>query len=155
MTSSSWARVPALPAPKPLPAPEPQFCCSEALRLFTFGKQLFDRLIELPETPTTSQVEKAVSQSNDALLRLSLRWFAIRSSAPQAHKHRLRASDGSPCLHAVYLAWFERILSYQQEIKPPPLAVAPKAPTPARKRKEEHDDGWLADLAERLEQAEL
>lgn len=155
MTSSSWARVPALPAPKPLPAPEPHLCCPEALRLFTFGTHLFDRLIPLPDHPTTAQVEKAVSQSNDALLRLSLRWFAIRSSAPQAHKHRLHAPDGAPCLHAVYLVWFERILAYQHEIKPPPLAVAPKAPTPAKKRQEENDEGWLADLAERLERAEL
>src|SRR4051812_29671283 len=105
MGSSSWARVPALPTPQP-PAspelvPEPQFCCPEAWRLFAFAQRLYDRLIDLPETPTTLQVEKAVSQSNDALLRLSLRWFAIRSSAPQGHKQRLRASDGSPCLHAV------------------------------------------------------
>lgn len=155
MTSSSWARVPALPAPKPLPAPEPHFCCPEALRLFAFGQQLSDRLIQLPESPTSFQVEKAVSQSNDALLRLSLRWFAIRSMAPQAHKHRLRASDSSPCLHAVYLAWFERILAYQHEIKPPPLAVTPKPPAEPKKRKDESDDGWLADLAERLEREEL
>jgi hypothetical protein len=159
MGSSSWARVPALPAPappaQPEPAPELQFCCPEAWRLFAFGQRLYDRLIELPEQPTTLQVEKAVSQSNDALLRFSLRWFAIRSSAPQPHKHRLRATDGAPCIHAVYLAWFERILSYQQEIKPPPLAIAPKSPAPPRPRQEAKDDGWLADLAERIEQAEL
>src|SRR5690349_819400 len=98
MSSSSWARVPALPTPQPHPqpepAPDPQFCCPEALRLFAFGQRLYERLIDLPDNPTTLQVERAVSQSNDALLRLSLRWFAIRSAAPQAHKHRLRARDG-------------------------------------------------------------
>lgn len=152
--ASSWARVPALPEPQPVPAPEPRFCAAEALRLFAFGQQLFDRLIQLPDSPTTLQVDKAVSQSNDALLRFSLRWFAIRSTAPQAHKNRLRAADGAPCLYAVYLAWFERLLAYQHEIKPPPLAVAPKPPA-EKKRKAEHDDGWLADLAERLERDEL
>src|SRR3954451_1563442 len=98
MGSSSWARVPALPSPQPQPqpqaVPEPQFCCPEAVRLFAFAQRLYDRLIELPENPTTLQVEKAISQSNDALLRLSLRWYAVRSTAPQAHKNRLRASDG-------------------------------------------------------------
>jgi hypothetical protein len=158
MGSSSWARVPALPTPQtaqPEPAPEPQFCCPEAWRLFAFGQRLYARLIDLPEQPTALQVEKAVSQSNDALLRLSLRWFAIRSSAPQAHKHRLRARDGAPCIHAVYLAWFERLTAYQQEINPPPLAVAPKPPAPPRKRPEASDEGWLGDLAERLEREEL
>lgn len=152
--------MPALPTPQPPappePAPESQFCCPEAWRLFAFGQRLYDRLIDPPESPTPLQVEKALSQSNDALLRLSLRWFAIRSSAPQAHKHRLRAGDGAPCLHAVYLAWFERLVAYQQEIKPPPLAVAPRPPSQPRTRnKDARDDGWLTDLAERLERAEL
>src|SRR4051812_12654586 len=97
-SSSNWASVPALPEPKPHPAPEPTFCCPDTVRLFGFGQQLYDRLIQLPDNPTALQVEKAVSQSNDALLRFSLRWFSIRSTAPQAHKNRLRAADGSPCL---------------------------------------------------------
>jgi hypothetical protein len=152
---SSWARIPALPPLPPAPEPEPVFCCAETLRLFTYGQQLFERLLELPETPTQLQVDKAVSQSNDALLKLCLRWFAIRSTAPQPHKNQLQAPDGSPCIQAVYLGWFERILAYQHEIKPPPLALAPRSTAPPRKRKEEMDTGWLADLAERLERDEL
>lgn len=120
-----------------------------------FGKHLHERLIQLPELPTTLQVDKAVSQSNDALHRFSLRWYSIRSAAPQAHKNRLRAADGAPCIYAVYLAWFERLLSYQHEIKPPPLALPPKPPPQPKKRREESDDGWLADLAERIERDEL
>ena len=140
--------MPALPSP---PEPEPVFCCPEALRLFAFGQRLSERLIELPETPTQFLVDKAVSQSNDALLKLSLRWFAIRSVAPRAHKNRLRASDGAPCIQAVYLGWFERILAYQHEIKPPPLALPPRPPAQPKPRKEEKETDWLVELAERIE----
>lgn len=147
-SSSSWASVPALPEPKPKPPPEPKFCCPEALRLFAFGQQLYERLIQLPETPTSLQVEKAVSQSNDAILRLTLRWFEIRSTAPQAHKNRLRAADRSPCLLSVYVALLERTLSYQHDIKPPPLAVAPKPPKISAR--DERRQSWEEELAAKL-----
>ena len=153
---SSWAAVPPLPALPAPPDPDPIFCCPEALRLFLFANQLYDRLITLQENPTQLQVDKAVSQSNDALLQLSLRWFSIRSMVTKDHKNRQYSKDGYPCIYTVYVAWFERILRYQQEIKPPPLALPPKQPAKPRKSKDDSSGkGWLEDLAERLEQGAL